>query len=223
MEGKSHEINFDLIHAAATLSDQLGQRVLVAEDTDDEYGMAAAMEDGALAYLRFRTVMKDRVAQDGAVQVVYRPDTGFAIDRELMCDAYGVAQKAIFDIYGVPQLNLYNYAGPKPSRKEAKSVLAERVESLDGYLDSFGVFTRLGHAPPQRSTADRLRIAGRWIISCALLPLLFTGILAWAVVFSDKPNAESDPGFGLLVITGAAVLAVPIMLTVWLATVILNL
>src|SRR5687768_3924304 len=54
-----HEVSFELVQQTATLAKQLAMPVLVAEDTDDEYGMAVMVDNGAITYLRFKTTAMD--------------------------------------------------------------------------------------------------------------------------------------------------------------------
>lgn len=211
---QKHEVSFDLIRQTATLSNQLNMAVLAAEDTDDDYGMAVVVDNDVITYLRFKTMLKDAPEDNGAVEVVYTPQTGFVIDNEFNQDAYGAAQKAIEDVFGEAGLNLYNYSDAKPTREDAKQHATARNLSVQAYLDSYGVFKRLRHAPPQLTLRDRLVIPFRFLFSAILIPFIFVGILIYVMIYEGKAKAV-DPNMGVVILIGMAVLALPIWLIIW--------
>lgn len=218
---QKHEVSFDLIQQTATLSNQLNMAVLATEDTDDEYGMAAVVDNGVITYLRFKTMLKDAPKDDAAVEVVYTPQTGFVIDNEFSQDAYGVAQKAIEEVYGETGLNLYNYSDAKPNREDAKQRATASNLSVQGYLDSYGVFKRLRHAPPPLTLRDRLIIPFRFLFSAILIPFIFVGMLVYVMIYEGKPKAV-EPNMWVVILIGMAVLALPIWLIIWLLRAILG-
>lgn len=218
---QKHEISFDLIQQAATLSKQLAMPVLAAEDTDDEYGMAVMVDSGVLKYLRFKTMASDASEEKDMVQVVYTHDAGFVIDADFSRDIYGVAQKAIEEVYGKPGLRLYDYCSFKPTKIEARQMAAGQNVSNKSYLDGFGVFKRLKHAPPRLSPFDRALVPFRYVASALILPFIFVGVLIWAVAFSGKGNSD-QPNIWVLALTGIAALAPLIWLIIWLARAVLG-
>ncbi|MEO0906059.1 MAG: hypothetical protein AAFY07_00905 [Pseudomonadota bacterium] len=218
---QKHEVSFDLIQQTATLSKQLNMAVLAVEDTDDEYGMAALVDSGVITYLRFKTMLKDAPEDDGAVEVVYKPQTGFVIDNQFSQDAYGVAQKAIEEVYGEVGLNLYNYSDAKPTHEDAKQHAAASNLSVQAYLDSYGVFKRLHHAPPQLTLRDRLVIPFRFLFSAILIPFIVVGMLVHVIIYAGKPKAV-EPNMSVVILIGIVVLALPIWLIIWLSRAILG-
>ncbi|WP_109353966.1 hypothetical protein [Sphingorhabdus sp. EL138] len=219
---KNHEVNFDLIQCAATLSKQLQMHVLAAEDTDDEYGMAVGVGNGAVTYLRFKTMLKESPEDKGAVEVVYTSEIGFSIDREPADDAYGVAQKAIDEVYGESELNLYNYSDAKPTRAEARKHTAASKLSVQAYLDSYGVFKRLSHAPPQLTTLERILRPFQFLMSAIFIPFLFVGMMIYVMIYAGKQDVDQDPSPSKLGLIGLIVLAFPLWFLVWLVRKILG-
>ena len=216
LDVRKDEVSFDLIQRTATLAKQLDMPVLAAEDTDDEYGMAVMVDDGAIKYLRFKTMLKEAPEDKGAVEVVYTPETGFVIDRQPYEAAYGVAQKSIEEVYGEAGLNLYNYCGPKPTREEARRDTAGGDISIQAYLESYGVFKRLAHAPPQLTLLERVLIPFRFVASAILVPFIVVGMVIYASTHGGKGKADPEPSMWTLVLIGMAVLAPLIWLIVWL-------
>ena len=218
---QKHEISFDLIQQTATLSKQLAMPVLAAEDTDDEYGMAVMVDNGVIKYLRFKTMAMDSPDAEDMVQVVYTHDTGFVIDSDFSRDMFGVAQKAIEEVYGKPGLRLYDYCISRPTKDEARQATAGQNVSIKSYLDGYGVFKRLSHAPPRLSRLDRALIPFRFVTSALLVPFIFVGMLIWAVAYAG--NGKSDqPNMWVLILTGMAALAPLIWLIIWLAKAVLG-
>ncbi|HMQ18041.1 MAG TPA: hypothetical protein PKC77_02710 [Sphingopyxis sp.] len=213
---KKDDISCDLVHRTATLAKQLDMPVLATEGSDDDYGMAVVVDDGAIKYLRFQSRLKQAAEDEGTVNVVYTPEAGFVIDHEPGEDVYGVAQKAIEEIYGRAGLNLYNYSGAKPTREAARRDAAGQNISIEAYLESYGVFKRIAHAPPQFTLFERLLIPFRFVTSAIVLPFLIVGTVTYASIGHGKRKAGSEPGMGTLILIGMAVLALPIWLIVWL-------
>ena len=213
---QKHEINFDLIQQSATLSKQLATPVLAAEDSDDEYGMAVMVDSGVIKYLRFKTMAFDASDAKDAVQVVYTHDAGFVIDSDFSRDIFGVAQKAIEEVFGEPGLRLYDYCLSKPTKDEARQMAAGQNVSIKSYLDGYGVFKRLRHAPPRLSPFDRALVPFRYISSALVIPFILVGMLIWAVVFARKGNSE-QPNIWVLALTGMAALAPLMGLVIWLS------
>jgi hypothetical protein len=213
---KKSQVNFDLIQQTATMAEQLGMRVLAAEDTDDEYGMAVLVDHGAVQYLRFKTMLKAAPELKGGVEVVYTPEAGFVIDYESAEDAYGAAQKSIAEVYSKAGLNLYEYGNTKPTREQAKQLTANRDISIRAYLDRYGVFNRVCHAPPQITQLERFLIPFRYVASAILIPFLVVGMLAYILLNEGKPDPDRDPKGWRIILLGAAVLALPILMIVWL-------
>ena len=218
---QKHEISFDLIQQAATLSKQLGTPVLASEDTDDEYGMAVMVDSGVIKYLRFKTMAVNALDAKEVVQVVYTLDAGFVIDADFSRDIYGVAQKAIEEVYGRPGLRLYDYCISKPTKDEVRQMAAGQNVSIKSYLDGYGVFKRLRHAPPRLRPFDRAIVRFRYVTSALILPFIFVGVLIWAVAYSGRGNSE-QPNIWVLALTGMAALAPLIWLIIWLARAVLG-
>lgn len=218
---QKHEINFDLFQQTATLSKQLATQVLAAEDTDDEYGMAVVVDNGVIKYLRFKTTTVDAPDAKDMVQVVYTPDAGFVIDTDFSRDIFGVAQKAIEEVYGKPGLRLYDYCISKPTKDEARQMAAGQNVSIKSYLDGYGVFKRLRHAPPRLSSFDRALVPFRYFTSALIIPFIFVGVLIWAVGFAGKGNSD-QPNIWVLTLTGMAALAPLIWVIIWLARAVLG-
>jgi hypothetical protein len=218
---QKHEISFDLIQQAATLSKHLAMPVLAAEDTDDEYGMAVMVDSGVLKYLRFKTMASDASEVKDIVEVVYTLDAGFMIDTDFSRDIFGVTQKAIQEVFGRPGLRLYDYCISKPIKDEARKMAAGQNVSIKSYLDGYGVFKRLRHAPPRLSPFDRALIPFRYVTSVLILPFIFVGVLIWAVAFAGKGNS-GQPKIWVLALTGMAALAPLIWLIIWLARAVLG-
>ena len=207
---RKYEVSAELIHSAASLSKQLGMRVLVAEDTDDEYGMAVLAEDGRLHYLRLRTTLKDAPDDECGVEVVYRPETGFEIDRDPAGDIYGLAQTAIDDAFGVAGLNLVNFSDHKPTREQAKQRATGQGVSISAYLDSYGVFKRISHRPAQRTTREKLLLPFRILMTLLVVPFFLVGLMAYAIFFSGRRGRNGEINENYIVLIGVAVLALPI-------------
>lgn len=218
------EVGFDLIRGAASLSKRLGQKVIAAEDTDDEYKMAVMVEDGAIQYLRLRTILSEPRIEDGEeewplVNLVYTPDTGYWIDDDPSSSFCAAAETAIEEVYGVPDLDLYNYIDTKPTRNQVKAYESP-PKSISAYLDSFGVFKRLSHAEPQLSVRERAIVALRWIVFLPLLPFMIAGWFG-SVLFFDKWTSRylekhDDLPFWFVLPLGAAILALPILIMFWI-------
>jgi len=219
------EVNFDLVEAVAYLSKQLDQPVLAAEDTDDEYAMAVMVADGAVQYLRIRTTYSEPRIEDGIeewprVDVTYSREGGFGLDQDPTSEFCGVAQTAIRDLFGIADLNLYNYTDTKPTREQVKA-RDDPPKSITGYLDSYGVFKRISHAEPQLSWKERAKIAARFVVLLPLYPFIAAGILG-SLVFFDKwvdrrLDKDGDLPFWFVIPLGAAILAIPILILVWIA------
>ena len=219
---RKYEVSEELMHGAVSLSQQLGMRVLVTEDTDDEYGMAVLAENGKVHYLRLRTTLKDTPEDECGVEVVYRPETGFKIDRDPADDIYGLAQTAIDDAFGVAGLNLVNFSDYKPTREQAKQRATGRGVSISAYLDSYGVFKRLNHVPAQRTTREKLLLPLRLVMSLLILPFFFVGLMTYAIFFSGRPGHDGDIDENRVVFIGVVVLALPIWGLVWLVRAMLG-
>ncbi len=222
VDPNKHEVSIDLIQQTATLAKQLGLSVLAAEDTDDEYGMAVMADNRAIQYLRFKTMLNDAPDLEGGVEVVYTPEAGFVIDHEPAPVAYSVAHKAIAEVYGQAGLNLYDYSSPKPTREQAKQLTAKRDISIKAYLDGYGVFKRLNHAPPQLTRLERVIVPFRFVGSAIILPFLLTGLIVATMIGAVKDGRDWDPGEWTIILLGVAVLAPPILLAVWLARALLG-
>ncbi|UIP06582.1 hypothetical protein LY632_12950 [Erythrobacter sp. SDW2] len=207
---RKQEVSAELMHEAVSLSQQLGMRVLVAEDTDDEYGMAVLAENGTVHYLRLRTTLKDAPGDECRVEVVYRPEIGFEIDSDPAGEIYGLAQTAIDDAFGVAGLNLVNFSDSKPTRDQAKRRATGEGVSISAYLDSYGVFERISHGRPQRTTRDKLLLPFRILMTLLILPFFFVGLMAWAIFFAGRPGSNGDINENYIVLIGVAVLALPI-------------
>lgn len=213
---QKYEVSAELMHGATSLSQQLGMRVLVTEDTDDEYGMAVLAENGKVLYLRLRTTLKDAPEDECGVEVIYRPESGFEIDRDPAGDIYGLAQTAIDDVFGVAGLNLVNFSDYKPTRDQAKQRATGQGVSISAYLDSYGVFKRISHGPAQRTTREKLLLPFRIAMTLLILPFLFVGLMTYAIFFSGRPGHDGDINENRVVLIGVAVLALPIWGVVWL-------
>ena len=185
---KRHEVNFELIQRAASLSRQLDMAVLVAEVTDDDYAMAVMAERGALRYLRFRTELQDHGAGATLAEVTYSPDAGI-----------GLAQRAIRDLFRVEGADLDKYCQQRPP----------------GNADeSYGLFTRLRRAPPRLSLAARLLVPLRHAGSFLTIPFILVGTVLIALVYSARPGKEPVLTVWRLFLLGFAALAVPVALLV---------
>lgn len=207
-----YQVGYELVQQAGTLSHQLGMGVMTAEDTDEDWGAAAFVKDGALQYLRFKTNrdMGDDadINADYCVHVIFTKAEGFTVIADHEGDMYGVPLNAIADVFRVADIDLVNFAEDKPSREQAKKIVARHGTSVSAYLDSFGVFKRLSHAEPQRSAMDKLRMAVNLVISALLLPFLLTGMFVQAVFFN--PRSDDDFSEWKMVLLGVAVLALPL-------------
>ncbi|MEM7700451.1 MAG: hypothetical protein AAF251_00795 [Pseudomonadota bacterium] len=218
------EVGFDLIKGAASFSKRLGQKVIAAEDTDDEYSMAVMVEDGAIQYLRLRTTLAEPRTEDGEeewplVNLVYTPEAGYTVDKDPSSSFCAAAETAIEEVYGVPDLDLYNYTDSKPTRDQVKAY-ANPPKSISAYLDSFGVFKRLSHAEPQRTVREKVLLALRWIAFFPLLPFMIAGLFG-SVLFFDKWTSQylekhDDLPFWFVLPVGAAILALPILILFWI-------
>jgi len=216
------EVNFDLVEAVAYLSKQLDQPVLAAEDTDDEYAMAVMVADGVVQYLRIRTALSDPSLDDGIeewprVDVTYSREAGFGLDHDPTSEFCGVAQTAIRDLFGIADLNLYNYTDDKPTREQVKA-RDNPPKSITGYLDSYGVFRRIGHAEAQLSWKDKAKTAARFVVLMPLYPFIAAGILGSLVFFNKwvdrRLDQDGDLPFWFVIPLGAAILAIPIVILV---------
>ena len=207
-----YQIGYELIQQAATLSSQLGMSVLAAEDTDEDWGEAAFVKEGELRYLRFRTNrdIGDEYDdnEDTSVNVVFTPDTGFEVTEKNLDSMYAVPEIAIAEVKGVNGLDLVSFAEDKPTHEQAKKELSGSGHSVSEYLDSFGSFKRLRHAPPQRSATDKLRGLGAIVLYTPLIPFLLAGMFVYAVFF----NYRSDENISewKMILLGLAVLALPL-------------
>jgi len=212
---RDYEVNIELIQRTASLSKKLNVPVLAAEITDDEYGMAVMVDEGALQYLRFRTSRRRTAGSEALAEVTYSPAAGFNIDHEPATEIYGLAQTAIEDVFQVGGLTLDNYVEDKPSREEAKQKAGQAESSVKAYLDSFGVFKRVSHARPQLALIDRILLPFRYAVSFSLLPFILVGMTTFVMINSGNSKADSDPGSWRLFIIGFAVLSIPILLLIW--------
>ena len=196
---KRHEVNFELIQRAASLSRQLDMAVLVAEVTDDDYAMAIMAERGALRYLRFRTELQDQGAGATLAEVTYSPDAGIGIDAAPDDAIHGLAQRAIRDLFRVEGADLDKYCQQRPP----------------GNADeSYGLFTRLRRAPPRLSLAARLLAPLRHAGSFLTIPFILVGTVLIALVYSARPGKEPVLTVWRLFLLGFAALAVPVALLV---------
>ena len=196
---KRHEVNFELIQRAASLSRQLDMAVLVAEVTDDDYAMAVMAERGALRYLRFRTELQDQGAGATLAEVTYSPDAGIGIDAAPDDAIHGLAQRAIRDLFRVEGADLDKYCQQRPP----------------GNADeSYGLFTRLRRAPPRLSLAARLLAPLRHAGSFLTIPFILVGTVLIALVYSARPGKEPVLTVWRLFLLGFAALAVPVALLV---------
>lgn len=219
---KSYEVSFELVHRTATLSLQLAMPVLAAELTDDEYAMAVMADKGRLEYLRFRTTLKAGMEDADLVEVTYTPAAGFTLAGPVSGQMHGLAAAAIADVFAVSGEELDKYADAKPTRDAGKRVAARLGVPAEVWLDSFGVFKRISHAPPRLTLATRLLIPLRYAASLLLLPFLFAGTLALVLVYSGKPNADWTTSTWRLLLAGLAVLAIPIVIVALLVRAVLG-
>ena len=219
---KSYEVSSDLIHQAATLSMRLAVPVLAAEVTDDEYAMAVLADKGEIAYLRFRTTQKSGAEEADLVEVSYSPAAGFIIAPPAFGQMCGLAQTAIADVFAVSGVDLDRYTDRKPTRGAGRREATQLGMPVESWLDSFGVFMRVSHAPPRLTLATRLLIPLRYAAALLLLPFLFVGTVVFAIVYAGKPGADWDVSGGRLSLIGLAVLAIPILLVVWAIRAILG-
>lgn len=201
-----HDVNFDLIHRAASLSRQLDLAVLAIEETDDDYAMAAMVQDGTLDYLRFRTSRRDGTPVD----IVGRTAEGFAVTPASMDETHAFALAAMADAFAVAGLRPFNFAEEKPSPEQARSDAARLGLPLKAYLDSFGLFRRVSEAPPRLTPADRIAIPLRRGLSLLALPFILTGLLAVALLYSGRPGADPGSEPWRLFLIGLGVLAAPL-------------
>ena len=206
-----HDVNPDLIQQAASLAAQLGVAVLVVEETDDEYAMAAQVEGGALTYLRFRAPSAAQPDHHAVTEVIYRPKDGFRVEVRPLADGAGLAPLAISEAFGTQRLRLFNYAEPKPSAAQAKRHAGQLQVPVQAYLDSFGVFRRMGEGAPRIGRADQLRIALRYAGSVLALPFIIVATVALALYYSGKPRAEPKVSGPRLFWLGLAIVAVPVV------------
>lgn len=211
---RKHEISFDLIQRAASLSSQLDMAVLVVEETDDEYAMAAMIDKGALAYLRFRTSLRAGMNEGALVEVTYRDGDGFNIDHRPSDNGPDLAQVAIADVIRTSRQRMFNYAEQKPSREQAKQYAGQLGMSVQDYLDSFGVFERVSHAPPRSSAASRMIVPIRYALSLMALPFIIVSTVALALIYSGRPQAEPVVSSWRLIWLGLAILVIPILAVV---------
>jgi hypothetical protein len=212
---RDHEVSFELIQRTASLSKQLNVPVLAAEITDDEYGMAVMVNEGALQYLRVKTSQIRLPVGEALAEVSYTVGAGFSFDCEPAREIYALAQTAIEEVFKVGGLALYNYVEEKPSKGEARENAGKSQSSVKAYLDSFGVFKRLSHARPQLSPIDRMLLPFRYAVSMCLLPFMLAGMTTFVIFNSGKSKTNSHPGSGHLFFIGFAVLAIPILFLIW--------
>ncbi|TXH12947.1 MAG: hypothetical protein E6R00_11125 [Gammaproteobacteria bacterium] len=173
--------------------------VLVAEVTDDDYAMAVMAERGALRYLRFRTELQDQGAGATLAEVTYSPDVGIGIDAAPDDAIHGLAQRAIRDLFRVEGADLDKYCQQRPP----------------GNADeSYGLFTRLGSAPPRLSLAARMLAPLRHAGSFLTIPCILAGTVLIALVYSGRPGKEPVLTVWRLFLLGFAALAVPVALLV---------
>ena len=196
---KRHDVSFDLIHRAATLSRQLAVPVLAAEVTDDDYAMAAMADGGALRYLRFRTELQDEAGSIRLAEVTYTPEGGISIDPAPDDAIYGLAQRAIRDLFGVDGVDLDKYSEPRPPRT-----------GREGY----GQFTRLSHAAPHVGRADRLLVPLRYGVSFVTIPFILAGTVLAALIYSGRPGSQPALTVWRLFLLGFAALALPVVVLV---------
>ncbi|MEO0908714.1 MAG: hypothetical protein AAFY07_14450, partial [Pseudomonadota bacterium] len=181
LDVRKYEVSAELMHSAVSISKQLGMRVLVTEDTDDEYGMAVLAKNGKVHSLRLRTTLKDAPEDECRVDVVYRAETGFEIDSDPAGDIYGLAQTAIDAAFGVAQLNLVNFTSCKPTREQAKQSGIGQGVSISAYLDSYGVFKRISHSPAQFTTREKLLSPFKILMTLLIAPFFVVGLIAYHI------------------------------------------
>jgi hypothetical protein len=196
---KRHEVSLDLIQRAASLSRQLEMAVLVAEVTDDDYAMAVMAERGVLRYLRFRTELQDQGAGATLAEVTYGPEAGIGIDAAPNDAIHGLAQRAIRDLFRVEGVDLDKYCEQHPPRSAG---------------DSYGLFTRLGGAPPRLSLAARLLAPLRFAGAFLTIPFILAGTVLIALVYSGRPGQGPALTIWRLFLLGFTALAVPVALLV---------
>jgi hypothetical protein len=212
---RDHEVSVPLIQRTASLSKRLDMPVLAVEITDDDYGMAVTVSAESVRCLRFRTSRKSAAGGESPVEVTYTPEAGFNIDHEPLQEIHGLAQSAIKDVCQTGGLTLQNYVEEKPSREEARRHAAAIGSPVNAYVDSFGMFRRLGHAPPQVKLIDRMLRPFRYAASFFLLPFVLVGMVTYAVINSGNSKMDAGAGSWRLFCTGFAVLAIPILLLIW--------
>jgi hypothetical protein len=192
-----HQLNFDLVQRAVSLSQQLAMRVLVTEITDDDYAIAVMANTGTIDYVRFR------ISAPQSAEAVYRASIGFTVDTEPVDAIYGLAETALADVFGVRGVDLQIFA-------EDPSLGAEADR------DRFGMFKRLGYAPPKLTRFDRMLVPLRYAGSVLALPFILSGILAYAILASGHAKASAHVTVMRLFVIGLVVLAVPLVLLIWL-------
>lgn len=211
---KTKDVDFNMVHRAASLSRQLEVPVLVAEIADGDYAMAVTADKGAPSYLRFRTMLTDEAGKPAPAEVTYRPESGCVIERATSKEVYGLAQTAIREIFQISGLDLYLYCQDKPLKGSAKRSADPIHLPINESRDSFGVFKRLDYAPPRVTLATRLLIPFRYVGSFMVLPFIMVGMVLLAIIYADKPNAEPDPSLGKFFCVGFAALVIPALVGV---------
>ena len=206
---RPQDVSLDLIQRAASLSAQLGVAVLAVEETDDEYAMAALVESGALAYLRFRAPSTAQSEHNALVEVAYRLEDGFRVEKRPMADGAALAPLAISEAFGIDCPSLFNYAEPKPSAALANRHAKQLHLPMQVYLDSFGVFRRIGESAPRVGRAGRVWILLRYAGSVLALPFIIVATVALAMFYSGRPGAEPTVTGARLFWLGLACVAVP--------------
>lgn len=208
---RPHEVRLALIGRAATLSALLEGPVLVIEENADDYAMAAMVERGALAYLRFHTTSAAPADRAAALDVIYRPESGFRVVERAAADGAEIAATAISDAFGIVRPRLFNYAEPKPSRAEARLLAGPLQVTVQEYLDSYGVFRRIGLAPPRTALPGRGTVRLRRAGSLVVLPFILVATVALALLYSGRPQADPRVTGARLFWLGLAIVALPVL------------
>lgn len=211
---QSHEVSFDLVETACSLATQLGQLVLVSEETDDDFAMAVVADQGVVTYLRFRTAQPDATTAD----VVYRSGHGFTVAAVQPQEASGVTEAAIEDVLAVPIISVRDFSEPKPSKGKATRYARQLSVPVDAYLERFGEFELLRSAPPPVQHS-RMTVLLRHAGSGLALPFILVGMVLFAVFRSGNAKAGNNVGLPILFLTGLTATAGPIaaiILLLWI-------